>query len=78
MLLSDGWDHRARKRAVKRFELEPVEVETRHQMTFDTYEEGKLTEDEYWTTWSSFGTDHSVEASFGNSCLRNRRATLRC
>jgi putative hydrolase of the HAD superfamily len=47
VLLSDGWDHRARKRAVKKFKLEPVEMETRHQMMFDTYEEGKLTEDEY-------------------------------
>jgi len=47
VLLSDGWDHRARKRAVKKFKLEPVEMETRHQMIFDTYEEGKLTEDEY-------------------------------
>jgi len=47
VLLSDGWGHRARKRAVKEFGLEPVEMETRHQMTFDTYEEGKLTEDQY-------------------------------
>jgi putative hydrolase of the HAD superfamily len=47
VLLSDGWDHRARKRAVKKFKLEPVEMETRHQTTFDTYEEGKLTEDQY-------------------------------
>jgi len=47
VLLSDGWDHRARKRAVRKFKLEPVEMEMRHQMTFDTYEEGKLTEDEY-------------------------------
>jgi putative hydrolase of the HAD superfamily len=47
VLLSDGWDHRARKRAVKKFELEALEMETRHQMVFDTYEEGKLTENEY-------------------------------
>lgn len=47
VLLSDGWDHRARRRAVKKFALEPVEVETRHQATVDTYEEGNLTEDEY-------------------------------
>jgi putative hydrolase of the HAD superfamily len=47
VLLSDGWDHRARTRAVKKFKLEPLDMETRHQMTFDTYEEGKLTEDEY-------------------------------
>jgi putative hydrolase of the HAD superfamily len=47
VLLSDGWDHRARKRAVRRFKLEPVEMERRHEMVFDTYEEGKLTEGEY-------------------------------
>jgi putative hydrolase of the HAD superfamily len=47
VLLGDGWDHRARKRAVKKFRLEAVEVEARHQMVFDTYEEGKLTENEY-------------------------------
>ena len=47
VLLSDGWDHRARKLAVKKFKLELVEVETRHQMVFDTYEEGKLTENQY-------------------------------
>ena len=47
VLLSDGWDHRARKRAVKKFKLEAVEMEARHQMVFDTYEEGKLTENEY-------------------------------
>ena len=47
VLLSDGWDHRARKRAVKKFKLEALEMEARHHMVFDTYEEGKLTEDEY-------------------------------
>jgi putative hydrolase of the HAD superfamily len=47
VLLSDGWDHPARKRAVKKFKLEAVEMEARHQMVFDTYEEGKLTENEY-------------------------------
>jgi putative hydrolase of the HAD superfamily len=39
--------HSQASRAVKKFKLEPVEMETRHQMTFDTYEEGKLTEDQY-------------------------------
>jgi len=47
VLLSDGWDHRARKRAVKKFKLEAVEMEARHQRVFDTYEEGKLTEKDY-------------------------------
>ncbi len=47
VLLSDGWDNHARRRAAKKFKLELAEIEMRHQMTFDTYEEGRLTEDEY-------------------------------
>ena len=47
VLLTDGWDHHARKRAAKNFKLEWAEVEARHQLTFETYEEGKLTLDEY-------------------------------
>ena len=47
VLLTDGWDHHARKRAAKNFQLEWAEVEARHHLTFDTYEEGKLTLEEY-------------------------------
>ena len=37
----------ARSRACEHFRLESAEVDDRHRMTFDTYEEGKLTLDEY-------------------------------
>ena len=47
VLLTDGWDHHARKRAAKHFKLEWTDIEPRHQLTFDTYEEGKLTLEEY-------------------------------
>jgi len=47
VLLTDGWDHRARKRAAKHFKLEWAEMENRHHLTSDTYEEGKLTLEEY-------------------------------
>jgi putative hydrolase of the HAD superfamily len=47
VLLTDGWDHHARKRAAKNFKLEWAQIEARHQLTFDTYEEGKLTLEEY-------------------------------
>src|ERR1035437_982042 len=46
-LLTDGWDHHARKRAAIHFKLELPEMENRHHLTFDTYEEGKLTLAEY-------------------------------
>jgi putative hydrolase of the HAD superfamily len=47
VLLSNGWDHHARKRAARNFKLELAEMEDRHHLTFDTYEDGKLTLEEY-------------------------------
>jgi putative hydrolase of the HAD superfamily len=47
VLLTNGWDHHARKRAAANFKLEWAEMEARHHLTFDTYEEGKLTLEEY-------------------------------
>jgi putative hydrolase of the HAD superfamily len=47
VLLTNGWDHHARKRAARHFKLELAEIEDRHHLTFDTYEEGKLTLEEY-------------------------------
>ncbi|MBE0557143.1 MAG: HAD family phosphatase, partial [Proteobacteria bacterium] len=47
VLLTNGWDHHARKRAAKNFKLELAGMEDRHHLTFDTYEEGKLTLEEY-------------------------------
>ncbi len=47
VLLTNGWDHNARKRAATKFKLELAEMEERHHLTFDTYEEGKLTLEEY-------------------------------
>ena len=47
VLLTNGWDHRARQRAAKNFKLRLAEMEDRHHLTFDTYEEGKLTLAEY-------------------------------
>jgi len=53
VLLTNGWDHHARKRAVTNFKLESAEMEERHHLTFDTYEEGKLTLEEY-LSWVVF------------------------
>jgi putative hydrolase of the HAD superfamily len=47
VLLTNGWDHHARKRAAMNFKLKLAEMEDRHHLTFDTYEEGKLTLKEY-------------------------------
>jgi putative hydrolase of the HAD superfamily len=47
VLLTDGWDHHARKRAANNFMIEWAEMEVRHSLNFDTYEEGKITLEEY-------------------------------
>lgn len=47
VLLINGWDHDARKLAAVNFNLNLEEMEDRHHLTFDTYEEGKLTMAEY-------------------------------
>jgi len=47
VLLTNGWDHFARRRAAKHFNLKWTEMEDRHNLNFATYEEGKLTLEEY-------------------------------
>jgi putative hydrolase of the HAD superfamily len=47
VLLTNGWDHHARRRAAAAFKLNLAEMEDRHHLTYDTYEEGRLTLDEY-------------------------------
>lgn len=47
VLLTNGWDHGARLRAADAFHLDYHEIDERHHLTFDTYEEGKLSLDEY-------------------------------
>ncbi len=47
VLLSNGWDHHARRRAAKHFKLDWTEMEDRHNLNFATYEEGKLALEEY-------------------------------
>jgi len=47
VLLTNGWDHNIRARAADKFSLDYDEMNERHHLTFDTYEEGKLSLDEY-------------------------------
>ena len=47
VLLTNGWDHLARKRAAKHFNLNWAEMDERHRLVFETHEEGKLSFEEY-------------------------------
>ncbi len=47
VLLTNGWGQTARNNTVAYFKLDKDEVNERHHLTFDTYEEGKLTLTDY-------------------------------
>jgi putative hydrolase of the HAD superfamily len=58
VLLTNGWDHHARRRAAKNFKLPWAEMEERHRLVFETHEEGKLTFAEY-LSWVVFYQERS-------------------
>lgn len=47
VLLTNGWDRHSRQRAAEEFHLDFSEMDERHHLTYDTYEEGNLSLDEY-------------------------------
>jgi putative hydrolase of the HAD superfamily len=47
VLLTNGWDHIARRRAAKHFKLDWAEMEQRHGLNFETHEEDKISFNEY-------------------------------
>jgi len=47
VLLTNGWDTELRKQTAEHFGLDYNEIYHRHHVTYDIYEEGKMTLDEY-------------------------------
>ena len=47
VFLTNGWDHHMREQAAQTFDLDLVELNKRHALTFDTYEIGSITLDVY-------------------------------
>jgi putative hydrolase of the HAD superfamily len=47
VLLTNGWDRHMRQAAAQKFGLDLDDLNDRHKMSFDTYEEGKLNLDTY-------------------------------
>jgi putative hydrolase of the HAD superfamily len=76
VLLTDGWDH-AHKRAGTNFNLELAEMEDRHHLIFETYEEGKITLEEYLGRMVFHQKRPFPGLSVGASCLRNGSLTSR-
>jgi putative hydrolase of the HAD superfamily len=53
VLLTNGWDHHARRRSARNFGLNWTEMDQRHRLVFETHEEGKLSFEEY-LSWVVF------------------------
>jgi len=47
VLLTNGWDTALRKKTAAHFDVDYEELDHRHRVTYDTYEEGKMTLDTY-------------------------------
>lgn len=47
VLLTNGWDHHARRRAAAHFKLPWAELDARHRLNYEIHEEGKLAFDDY-------------------------------
>ncbi|MEO7801671.1 MAG: HAD-IA family hydrolase [Ginsengibacter sp.] len=47
VLLTNGWSRTSRAEAIQLFDLDAEDTQERHHLTFDTYEVGKITLDEY-------------------------------
>jgi putative hydrolase of the HAD superfamily len=47
VLLTNGWGRESRRQVATELGLDFAEMDERHHLTFDTYEEGKLSLDEY-------------------------------
>ena len=47
VFLTNGWDRHMREKVAQKFHLDYEEMNSRHALTFDTYEIGKISLDEY-------------------------------
>ncbi len=64
VLLTNGWDRSARKKAIQHFKLDPEETEERHHLTFDTYESGKISLHEYLDRLVFYNKRNFTEETF--------------
>lgn len=66
VLLTNGWDQPARKRAATHFKLKWEEVEARHHLIFESYEEGKFTLEDYLSRVIFYQQQPFTKAQFRN------------
>ncbi len=73
VLLTNGWGRGSRKAAALHFNIDPVEMDERHHLTFDTYEMGKLTIMSTWSEPSFMKKEGFLQMNSSLLCMRNPR-----
>lgn len=66
VLLSNGWGHEFRQKAVEKFNLNKVDFEAKHKIMYVTYEEDKITLDEYLERVIFYKKQDFTKADFRN------------
>ena len=64
VLLTNGWDHHARRRTARHFNLNYGEMEDRHVLNFAAHEEGRVTFQEYLNRVAFYKTRSFTRAQF--------------
>lgn len=77
VLLTNGWDHQSRKLAAKNFNLKWEEMESRHHLIFDAYEEGKFTLEDYLSQVIFYKKRSFTRAQFRNFMFAQSKPFLK-
>ncbi|MCI4364878.1 MAG: HAD family phosphatase [Thermoplasmata archaeon] len=81
VLLSNGWDHRARHSAAEKFGLDPVEFERRHEGVEREFETGRIDLDAYLTAtvfYLARSFTHEDFRRFMHACSSPHPSALAC
>jgi putative hydrolase of the HAD superfamily len=77
VLLTNGWDRHCRRDAAQSFALDLEDLNDRHKMSFDTYEEGKLNLTPNSTSWFFTGSGPLPGRTSKSSCSPSHSPKLR-
>ena len=78
VLLTNGWDRAARRRAAEQFHLDWEEFEDRHDLVVTDFEKGRLTLDEYLQRTVFYRSRSFSQDDFKALYLLNRSRCPRC
>src|SRR5450755_946518 len=74
VMLTNGWDRNSRELAAQTFGLDRKEMDDRHHLTFDTYEAGKLTLEQYLSRVVFYRERTFTEQEFLNFMLAQSKS----